>query len=243
MSDLLLLHGMCVGSWEWERVIPTLIADPRVGQVVAPDFPGRAGNRPGDLATVRLSDYFDTALAALRERNLRDVVIVGHSGGGATMQALAAAESARVRRLVFLCAAVPKRGGSLLDLQPLPLRLVSRLALTLPYFRTRGIVPNKRLAKRAMCHDLPPADCAPLVQRLVPEPRALLRDRIDWPAERMTAPVTYLLTTKDRIIRPRDQQRMARGLPHAEIIRLPMGHARPVVEPARLVELLLRSCA
>lgn len=243
MSDLLLLHGMCVGAWEWERVIPALKADPRAGRVIAPDFPGRAGNRPNVLATARLGDYFDTALAALREHDLRDVVIVGHSGGGATMQALAAAEPERVRRLVFLCAAVPKRGGSLLDLQPLPLRLISRLLLALPYVRNRGIVPNKRLAKRAMCHDLPPADCDPLIQRLVPEPRALLRDRIDWPAERMTAPVTYILTTKDRIIRPRDQQKMARSLPRPEILRLPMGHARPVVEPARLVELLLRYCA
>lgn len=238
MTDILLLHGMCVGSWEWERVVPLLEADPRAGKVVAPDFPGRGPDRSDDLSRIRLRDYLATGMRALREHDLREVIIVGHSGGGVTMQALAAAEPERVRRLIFLCAAIPQRGKSLLDLQPQPLRTFSRLWLWL-LARRRGIVPNRRLARRALCHDLRPEDCQ-ISDQLVAEPRALLTDRIDWPAERVRVPATYIHTTLDRVVRPKDQLRMARSVPGIEIVRMASGHAYPVIYPEQLVEIVLR---
>lgn len=237
MTDILLLHGMCVGAWEWERVIPLLEADPRVGRVVAPDFPGRGAGRPADLSGIGLRDYLATGLRALREHDLRDVLVVGHSGGGVTMPALAAAEPERVRRLIFLCAAIPRRGESLLDLQPQPWRTFSRLWLRL-FAGRRGIVPNRRLARRALCHDLLPEDCA-ISNRLVAEPRALLTDRISWPAERARAPATYIHTTLDRVVRPKDQLRMARSIPGVEIVPMASGHAHPIVYPEKLVEVVL----
>lgn len=239
MTDFLLLHGMSVAAWEWERLIPALQADGRVGKVVAPDFPGRGARRDKRPGDVRLAEYTATALAALREHDLRDVVLVGHSGGGVTMQAVAAAEPERIRRLVFLCAAVPRNGQSLLDLQPLPQRLVSRAALWLLRTNRRGIVPNKRLARWGMCNDLQPADCADLLRRLVPEPPCLIKDTIAWDAGRVRAPATYIRTTNDRVIRPKDQTRMARSVPGVELLDLPTGHAYPGVYPTRLVEILL----
>src|SRR5829696_695045 len=239
MADFLLLHGMNVGGWEFERLVPLLRADPRTGTVVAPDMPGRAGNRGGRLADVRIAHYVETALAVLRDNDLRDTVIVGHSGGGAYLQTVVAAEPERVRRMVFLCAAVPQRGHSLLELQPLPLRLISRAFMWLFRTKQRGIRPNARLARRALCHDLRPEDCDSFAKRLVPEPEALLLDRIDWPAERVRAPATYIVTTQDRVIRPEHQRRMAGNVPGAEIITFDMGHARPVAEPERLAALLL----
>ena len=239
MADFLLLHGMSVGAWEWEHVVRALKADPRAGKVIAPDMPGRGPGRPDDLNTVRLREYTATAVAALRDNDLHDTIVVGHSGGGCYLQAAVAAEPQRVRRMVFLCSAVPERGHSLLDLQPQPLRAIVRALLWLNRSGRRGIVPSRRLARRAMCHDIPPSECDDLIRRLVPEPQALLLDRITWPAERVTAPATYILTTQDRVIRPKDQQRMAGNVPNAQIVRFRMGHARPVVEPDQLVSLLL----
>jgi pimeloyl-ACP methyl ester carboxylesterase len=233
---------MCVTAAEWDRVAPLLQADARVGRVVAPDMPGRGSNRPGEYASIGIGDYLETARAAIRDHDLRDLIVVGHSGGGACLQAIAAAEPARVRRLVFLCAAVPEEGHSLLELQPLPLRLLSRLGLRLLGAQSKGIVPNKRLARWAMCHDLTASECVHVLRGLVPEPAALLTDVIGWDAKEVQAPSTYILTTKDRIIRPKDQRRIARNLPHTapvEIVRFPMGHAAPVLQPQALIELLL----
>jgi pimeloyl-ACP methyl ester carboxylesterase len=239
VTDFLLLHGMCVGAWEWERLTPLLRADPRVRSVVAPDMPGRGANRPGGYAAIRIDDYTATALDALRSHDLRDAIVVGHSGGGAYLQAVVAAEPERVRRMVFLCAAVPENGHSLLDLQPRPLRFVSRLFMRLLRTGSRGIRPNGRLARRAVCNDLTPADCAMFLDRLVPEPEALLLGRISWRAERVRAPATYILTTRDQTIPPKDQRRAASRVPRAELVRLEMGHARPVAEPGDLAALLL----
>jgi pimeloyl-ACP methyl ester carboxylesterase len=239
MADFLLLHGMNVGGWEFERLVPLLRADPRTGTVVAPDMPGRAGNRPGRLHEVRLADYVETAVAALRDNDLRDTVVVGHSGGGAYLQAVVAAEPERVRRMVFLCAAVPQRGRSLLELQPLPFRLISRAFMWLFRTKRRGIRANARLARRALCHDLRPEDCGPFLGRLTPEPEALLLDRIDWPPERVRAPGTYIITTQDRVIRPQHQRRMAGNILDVKLVTFDMGHARPVAEPERLAALLL----
>jgi len=230
---------MNVGGWEFERLIPLLQADPRTGKVVAPHMPGRAGNQRGGYGAIRLAHYLETALTALRENDLRDTIVVGHSGGGAYLQAVAAAEPERVRRMVFLCAAVPERGHSLLELQPAPLRLLARAAMKLFRTGSRGIRANRRLARRALCHDLRPEDCGLFVDRLVPEPEALLVDRIDWALERVRAPATYIVTTDDRVIPVKQQRRMAGHVPNAEIVRFRMGHARPVAEPEQLATLLL----
>ena len=239
MTDFLLVHGMCVGAWEWERVIPRLQADPRVGKVIAPNLPGRAANRPGEYAAIRLRDYYETVLSALRDNDLRDVVLVGHSAGGTTLQAVAAAEPERVKQLVFLCAAIPKRGQALIDWAPAPVRLGYRAYLKFRGAAKKGIVPSKWLARRAMCHDLQPTDCDPLIERLIPEPHALILGRIDWPAERMRAPAAYIVTTEDRIIPPKQQRKYAGSVPGIQITTLPMGHARPAMEPDELLRLLL----
>jgi len=61
------------------------------------------------------------------------------------------------------------------------------------------------------------------------------------------APATYIVTTEDRIIPPRDQRwlgrkgqrSMARNIPSRRIVRLQAGHASPVLYPESLVDLLL----
>jgi pimeloyl-ACP methyl ester carboxylesterase len=240
MTDYLLVHGMCAAAWEWERVIPRLQADPRVGKVIAPDLPGRGDNQPGEYATIRLRDYFDTVRRALRDNNMSDVVLVGHSGGGTTLQAIAAAEPDRIKQVVFLCAAIPKRGQALADWAPAPLRWLYSAFLKLRNAREKGIMPGKRLARWGMCHDLPEGECDEMIERLVPEPMALIFGRIDWPAERMRAPASYILTTEDRIVNPKQQRKYAESVPGIEITTLPMGHARPVAEPDDLLRLLLQ---
>jgi pimeloyl-ACP methyl ester carboxylesterase len=241
MVDLLLLHGMNVGGWEWERVQAALAADPRAGRVVAPDMPGRGASRPRDLSGIRLQDYVTAAAGALRDHNLHDTVVVGHSGGGIYLQAVVAAEPERVRRMVFLCAAIPRRGHSMLEWQPLPLRTLARLWFWLARTGRRGIVPSRRLARRGLCETLQPEDCEQMLDRLVPEPRALLTDALDWdPAPVRAVPATYIHTLQDRIIRPKDQLRMAQSIAGVEIVPLAAGHADPVLYPERLVDLLLR---
>ena len=246
MSDFLLLHGMAVGAWEWEQVVPRLQADPRVGKVRAPDFPGRGPHRPDDMNTIRLTDYLRTILDCLRDHDLRDVVLVAHSAGGICVQAAAAAEPERIRRLVFLCAAIPQRGRSVHDWQPLPLRLGSRVLMWVQRYGRRGIVPSTWLARRTLCageRGLQPADCDAVIARLTPEPQRLILDRLDWDPGRVRAPATYILTTRDRVVRPAVQRKMAQTVPGIEIVQVNAGHMEPLVYPEWLASRLLSYAA
>src|SRR5918998_162334 len=243
MSDFLLLHGMTMAGWAWERVLPRLQADPRAGRVLAPDFPGRGSQRPADLNTIQLADYLGTILDQLRREDLRDVVLVGHSAGGICLQAAAAAEPERIRRLVFLAAAIPRRGRSVSDWQPWPLRLGNRALMWLQRYGRRGIVPSKRLARRTLCTGLRREDCDAVLARLTPEPQRLILDRIDWDPGRVRAPASYILTTRDRVVAPRLQRAMARTVPGIELVPLRAGHAQPLYDPAWLVSRLLSYAA
>ena len=84
-----------------------------------------------------------------------------------------------------------------------------------------------------------------MLERLAPEPQALLTDALDWDPEPVRGvPATYIQTTiqttRDRVTRPKDQLRMAQVIAGVEIVPLAAGHADPVLYPARRVELLVR---
>ncbi len=239
MVDFLLIHGSFGDAREWERLVPLLRSDPRVGKVVVPDLPGRGSNRPRQFSSIRLGDYLDTVVCALHEHDLQDVILVGHSAGGMFLQPAAAAEPERIRRMVFLAAAVLEPGRSFLDLQPCPLRALIHTTMWLFRAKQRGMAPLVPAARWALGPDLLPEDRAKTPEYLCTEPQALTVGCLEWPVERVRAPATYICTTKDRVVSPKNQRRMARKLARAELIELPMGHASPVLYPEKLASILL----
>jgi pimeloyl-ACP methyl ester carboxylesterase len=103
MATFALVHGAWHGAWSWELLTPFL---QQAGHgVVAPELPSEDGSADFD-------PYADVVCAALHGCD-DDVVVVGHSLGGATAALVAARHPAG--HLVYLCAAVPESGLSLLD--------------------------------------------------------------------------------------------------------------------------------
>jgi len=72
--------------------------------------PTAAGNGLGDAIT-SISSF-------LTEKELRDIVLVGHNYGGMIISALADTVADRVRRLVYWNAFVPDNGASVTDMMP-----------------------------------------------------------------------------------------------------------------------------
>lgn len=103
---LLLLHGIAVGPWCWERWQGFLAARGWPSYALA--LRGRAGSRPvSDLGRVTLADYVEDAraMAAALGRPL----VVGHSMGGLLAQVLAA--DGAVDAAVLLTSMPPKGIG------------------------------------------------------------------------------------------------------------------------------------
>jgi pimeloyl-ACP methyl ester carboxylesterase len=103
-ATLLLVHGGTVTSTMWDPVLPHLRTP-----ALAVDLPGRRYN-PADLGTITRKDWVSSVVAAIVERDLDHVVLVGHSSAGYVIPEVAGGLPDRVSHLVFVAATVPADG-------------------------------------------------------------------------------------------------------------------------------------
>lgn len=114
MSTFVLVHGACHAGWAWRPVAEALRA--RGHAVFTPTLPGL--NTEDDRSTVHLSDTVDYLAEYITERDLHDVVLVGHSWGGFPISGAAMKVADRIDTLVYWSAFVPITGETLIDLCP-----------------------------------------------------------------------------------------------------------------------------
>ncbi|MGL5001501.1 MAG: alpha/beta fold hydrolase, partial [Casimicrobium sp.] len=129
-----LVHGAWHGGWCWSEVVSLLAAEGF--RAIAIDLPGHGykaklpaayRTQPQDhgalatevsgLAAITLDDYRDYTLNVIRglvKDGSGPVILVGHSLGGATLTAVAEAEPALIRKLVYLTAFVPVKLDSVI---------------------------------------------------------------------------------------------------------------------------------
>jgi pimeloyl-ACP methyl ester carboxylesterase len=116
MATFVLVHGGWHGAWCWQRVATRLRA---VGHdVYIPTLSGHGDNAHRRAADINLSTHITDVVSLLRNEDLGDTVLVGHSYGGNVITGAADAEPSRVTRLVYLDGHVPEDGQSCWDLAP-----------------------------------------------------------------------------------------------------------------------------
>lgn len=107
----LLLHGWAVPGAVWDPVLARWPAD--AGRVLVPDLRGTGfSSKPRD--GYALEDDVNDVLALIDELGLKDILLVGHSKGGAIAQRVAVERPGIVRKLVLVCP-VPASGVPLDD--------------------------------------------------------------------------------------------------------------------------------
>jgi len=110
VTSYVLVHGAFVGGWCWQRVARRLRAAGH--DVLTPTLTG-AGERFHQLSPeIGLATHVDDVVNVLVYEDLRDVVLVGHSYGGAVVTAAADRAADRVRTVVYQDAAAPQHGQS-----------------------------------------------------------------------------------------------------------------------------------
>ncbi|WP_028651655.1 alpha/beta fold hydrolase [Nocardioides halotolerans] len=115
MSTFVLVHGAWHGGWCWDRVAGRLRHDGH--EVLTPTLAGAEAGAP-TASAVGLRDHVDQVVALLRDGDLRDVVLVGHSYAGLVVREVADREPDRVAELVLVDAWVGRDGDSLDSLAP-----------------------------------------------------------------------------------------------------------------------------
>ena len=237
-----LVHGGGMTGRFWDRLLPYLDRP-----AIAVDLPGRA-DKPAELPTLTVDDEVASVLADLGHladaAAVEPVTIVAHSSGGLVVPGLVTGLGALgvpVEHLVLCAALVPPEGGNGADCMQERHRdgLVAALAMaaesgdviTLPGPPTdpepsRHAYGGDPLDDDALAYVVDPRRCVPDTVNHYFQP-------VSW-APLAGTPVTYVLTTADRPVRPDRQEEMAARLPGpTSIVRVEAGHLFPILEPER----------
>ena len=220
MSTFVLVHGAFRGGWSWRRVRPRLIAAGH--DVYAPTLDGDASG---------LETWVDQVVGLLETEDLLDVVLVGHSQGGVVVREVAVRVPGRLRRLVYLDAAVPDPGERAVDVAP-----TAPDDALLPPRDT--LIPPRPLAAGG---DLDESTAAWLNDRLVPTPFGPSLDPVSAGEPAVPASYAFFADTPPAYPSGTTRARLdARGTPYDVVDG---GHDGPLTRPEAVADLLLRSAA
>lgn len=114
MSTFVLVHGGGHGGWCYAKVKRLLEAAGH--EVFAPSLTGLAERSSALSTAIDLDTHIDDVVQLLHYWDLRDVVLVGHSYGGMVITGTADRCAERIGKLVYLDAATPRNGQSLVDI-------------------------------------------------------------------------------------------------------------------------------
>lgn len=138
---LVLIHGAWHAPWCWSRLIPLLEQAGR--EVHAPCLPGHDPARP---ASARIAmRHYQQAVADCLDALERPAILIGHSMAGMLIATLAETMPARISRLVFLNAFLPRDGDSIFSLMAM-----------LDATRTPSIARHMQLSKDRLSYSLAP---------------------------------------------------------------------------------------
>ena len=116
MATFVLVHGAWHGSWCWKRVRKDLRA--RGHDVFTPTLTGLADRSHLLSHQVNLETHILDVVNLIRWEELSDVVLCGHSYGGAVISGVADRMADRIRALVYLDAFVLADGENVLQHVP-----------------------------------------------------------------------------------------------------------------------------
>jgi pimeloyl-ACP methyl ester carboxylesterase len=113
MAIFVLVHGGAHGGWCYQKVKERLEAAGHTA--FAPSMTGLAERSHLLSSAIDLDFHIDDIVRELHYWDLRDVILVGHSYGGMVITGVADRATGRIGKLVYLDAANPKNGESLVD--------------------------------------------------------------------------------------------------------------------------------
>jgi pimeloyl-ACP methyl ester carboxylesterase len=113
MATYVLVHGGGHGGWCYQRVARLLRAAGH--EVYTPTLTGLGERAHAVSPAIDLDFHVRDVTAVLDYEDLHDVILVGHSYGGMVITGAADRAAVRVGKLVYLDAANPRNGQSLVD--------------------------------------------------------------------------------------------------------------------------------
>jgi pimeloyl-ACP methyl ester carboxylesterase len=237
VATYVLVHGGGHGGWCYQRVARRLRAEGH--EVHTPTLTG-LGDRShlmGPMgSSIDLDLHIRDVTALLHHEDLHDVILVGHSYGGMVVTGVADRAADRVGRLVYLDAATPVNGQSLVDVAGPVIEAVRPMGEVVDGVEL-VLLPSPDAALLYGITD--PDDLAWMGDRLAghpwrcfAQPLVLTNEDALWAIPQYHVICTSTLPTRDRALmqRARDEQRLW---------TIDTGHDLMLTEPQATADALL----
>ncbi len=245
MSTFLLVHGAWHSGRAWERVVPLLEAAGH--RAFAPSLTGYGDKAHLLSPEVGLETHVADVVGLIREEDLTDVVLVGHSYAGLVISSVANDVPERIAHLVYLDAMVPEHGETGVDVQPVTQHLIDQAAAQAATSDSGWRIPPlpEMPAPLGLFGVTDPADAAWLRATLSDQPARCLQQpvRLDNPAAR-SVPRTHIHcvggAAPEGVTRRPVPPIQPNGSP-ARVWSLPTGHDCMITMPTELTGLLLKA--
>ncbi|MFI7667620.1 alpha/beta fold hydrolase [Nocardia sp. NPDC049526] len=238
MATFVLVHGGGHGGWCYQRVARLLS---HAGHnVYAPTLSGLAERSHLPLGDIGLNTHVQDVASLLHYEDLHDVILVGHSYGGMVITGTADRATDRIRSLVYLDAANPANGQSLVDVAGPIIEATRPLGTVLDGVEL-VLLPTKDAPLFYGVTD--PADMEWMQTRLTAHPWRCFEEKLDlhneealWALPQYHIICTSTLATRDPGL---IQQARAAGC----LWDIDTGHDLMITEPQAVTDALLEIAA
>ena len=187
--------GAWHGGWSWHPVAQRIVsAGHRALTLTMP------GLSPGDDSReLRLADAVAYLIAQVEQRDLTDVVLVGHSWGGIPIAGAARPLAGRLRRIALVSGFVPRSGESMADAMGPDMGPYMRSAIEASPDHTISV--DFAAFSQTLMQDEPENLQRLVYDLLVPQPGGYMLDALDFgDLTSIGVPFTYLLAERDRAL-------------------------------------------
>jgi pimeloyl-ACP methyl ester carboxylesterase len=236
VSTFVLVHGMFHDGSAWDRVIERL--EEHGHNAFGPTMVGYGKDA---LEPVTHAESTQSIVDFIVQRNLTDLVLVGHSFGGTIISKVAEAIPERIRRLVFWSAYILDDGECLADVGiPELHEVVSRLAAESP--DNTFLVPFD-VWRESFMNDADLDLARHTYSRLSPAPYCQVTERLDLKRfYSLQIPCSYIASTEDSVI-PGDHlgSMIRKRLGLHRLARIPGGHELLFTNPIGLADKIIEA--
>jgi pimeloyl-ACP methyl ester carboxylesterase len=217
--SIVLVHGAFADGTSWQKVIPLL--EKKGLTVTAVQIPLKS--LADDVATTQ----------RVIDAQQGDVVLVGHSYGGAVITG-AGSGSSKVKALVYVAAFAPDAGepvGGLIEKYPAP-----PLGTALVPDSAGFLSIDRAKFHDVFAHDVPESEAAIMAATQKPMAASAFGEPSTAPAWK-TIPSWYIVATKDSAINPDLERFMAKRI-GATTIELESSHVPFISKPEEVVKVI-----
>ncbi len=234
MSTFVLVHGGGHGGWCYAKVARRLRDAGH--DVYAPSLSGLGERAHLMHPGIDLDHHIRDVVELLHYDDLRDVILVGHSYGGMVITGIADRAADRVGKLVYLDAANPRNGQSLVDVAG-PIieavrpdgKVVDGIELVLWPAPEAGLFYGVE----------DPDDLAWMAERLTPHPWRCFEQKLELTNEDALWAIPQFHIVCTSTIPTRDPELVERARAEGRLWDVDTGHDLMITEPDAVTEALL----